>query len=1190
MSVVDICTRLRKPGLQLSELCTLINALGDAINTEILGAGDELDSIKLGWEQLIEVLEQTSHPTVRHVAFQNVKYILNFKNGVSERIEILYELSDGIVRLLDHWNVNIQLEIMDAILQDEPPDRVESPYMGPSSVLSSLVNCNSEVLAHLFSLMIQYNHCEFYFVVIKILQSFKLAVKGIDSEEAIKMIMDYVCQLGVNIELGGVPPELPESPDSPYSPELLESPESPESHESPESPEPSDPVDPPEEEDDYGPCAQITDLKTRNELLALTFEIFDNIPCRFQEAKIVSYNMIKDELNLLFSDKVLHEIDYCSYYPIIETGIRAMTRVTHNNTIVLLDHIRWVRRLWSMLDSAILNKDLNMYLEDDFVLLKIISQTILSVLAIYQNRKQILFIWDSELELSNGLELDIQDTVKESMPIISLDKITQTFIKFIGGLSIELFCSRDGVSDYVLSHSAIINIGLEISEGRVSDTPIHFNLRLLGELVQSLFKFAKEVRDYEKFQPFSRESSKLLESYFVLNYVLCKSYYVLISFGGDRMLGDTEKRLIQEFNSDFMYWMVFQTKIHMDELLSLFEGFHLRLIYSNLLLNWNWRYYNGQKVGRRPASDPERMLLAILRCVYKFAYLDGKIDSRTSVRPTEEEIPRLLSDFYFCCLYFQKLNSTKNADLLDQAESAILSSLPDLRVVNSYRYAKYFAVIGRYRLSRAIFESIKLFNMESCSWIRVLTHITHIYCSIQSLFRAEEEPIGTPKSSQVKEILHNLKYTFKEIESSFKLIRYSGAFFFPSIYIMCLSKIARFLTKCFYCRFKQSESSENINLMEVLIYLVDTLRSVFGIANVAKIISPNTFQVSISIYWSVKQATLRILLSNLELSLKQLPALDSRSGPDTRANPERELLAIENLSFVKQILLEALYKSPPKFNFLVEKSFIHHALPLFKLLNFEAISQVKLAIHPKKFRYRSLPSLSQAYSEKNPNDILISITHSIRKPGEKRSLTLSYLRKSPYSPKDSKTSSSTSIPSTPKFLSSNDSTTQNFQLHTQDSLEDACMHILATMGRIPPAVLMQRILPHVYLIGELDEFRDSNEVPNYSLEPPSSGNITLIKSRVAPVLKLHGFFRSGFQISQAENRLWVRIKITYLTIGGDEIPGSNCLDIYITETQFQWRQPIEGIKNSHQLKVVSVPLNMYKTCIGVPYTLYINTY
>ncbi|OII75410.1 uncharacterized protein cubi_01931 [Cryptosporidium ubiquitum] len=1150
MSISEVCTKLRKPGLQLSELCTLINTLGDCLTFEIVDGNQNVAQIKSGWEQLIEILIQTNHPTVRHITFQNIKYILNGRNGISEKKLILSEISNGVIKLLYHWNANIQLEIMEAILQDEYPIAKSKILPGQPNVLSSLINSDIEILNYLLSLMIQYNNCQLYFVVLKILKSFRLAIKDIHSKEAIKSIVDKLCQLEKNLSLNEIKKETESSKSS----------------------------------QDY---FQKSSSYSKQEFLVIIFDIFDNIPNKFQDIKIVCYNMIKDELNLLFNEELLVKLNYYPYHTLIENGFKVITKISSSHPLVSHDHMKWMRTIWNLISFKVLGDNLNKYLERESMLLIILNQVIKSILTLYLDKGQILFIWNFELKENNiNIEIDNNIITDETIFILNLDQLFQVFINFVVNFPKDSFCSNDQVCEYISNLSAIINIGLEFRNEKVFNTNKLCNKKLLIDLAFSIAHFLKEVKILELFQPFQKKNTKLLESYFLLNYILCKSYYILVIVCNDHQFQTKENSLVKELSSSFVEWVICKSSLQRDEFMKICSELILKLVYFDLAPTWVIKYNKNQRIGLIPTNNSEIVFLTILRNLYRFSLLDDiPVEYPINHDLNQEEISKLFSNFYYCCVYFHRLDSKAkgevltNIELQEKIEEMILSCLPNLNFTNVYKYAKYFAVIGRYKISTAIFESIKLYTLESCAWINILVHITKIYGSIQLFLRSEEASNNKVNSLSIQNLFIKLRSNLNNIESNFTFINNSNNCFFSSLYFSGISKITEFLIKSFNSGF-YTESDKKIDHFEILIHLVGVLKTIFGLANIAKLISLQTFQIITQIYWSLKQIALKVILSQIKCIFDSL---------NTKYGSNNKEIVEKNLKLLKQILLCELGEKIPKFNILIEKSFIDNAIHLFKFLDFNSISQVEWQIVAKKVSSENLPNIFLHNLRKHPNDLLISVCKNSRKPGEKSSFLLIYLRN--LVPGQGNTPSSSLSENHSKFpenVLSVDLQSQLWHNVSSDTLKYACMHVLKYVGRFPPVLLIQKMLPHVYLRGELLGFQNNKDCAGH---PSGISSETLSldnENQVVPVLKIYGFLKNGFQTNLSEECFWVRLKISYLFKEGEELLASHFLDLSVTEAHFSWAQPIERVPNAQHLKIVSVPLNRYKICIGIPYVLFIN--
>lgn len=1153
MSISDVCNKLRKPGLQLSELCTLINTLGDCLTFEILDVNYNVAQIKSGWEQLIEILIQTNHPTVRHITFQNVKYILNGKNGISEKKQILSEISNGVIKLLYHWNVNIQLEIMDAILQDEYPIGKDKTHIGQTYILSSLINTDIEILNYLLSLMVQYNNSQLYFVVLKILRSFRVAIKDIHSKEAVKSIVDKLCQLGKNLNLDEINIEILNTENS-------------QNH------------------------IQKSNSYSKQVFLAIIFEIFDNIPNKFQDIKVLCYNMIKDELNLLFNENLITKLNYYPYYTLIENGFKIITKISSSHPLISHDCMKWMRSIWNLISLKIFNGNLTKYLEHKSTPLNILNQVIKSILTLYLDNGQILFIWDFELKKSNlNINIDNNNITNETIFILNLDQIFQVFINFLVNLPKDCFCSNDQICEYISNLSSIINIGLEFPKKKVSNNHILCNERLLINLILSLVDFLDGINTLKSSELFQGKNTKILESYFLLNYILCKSYYMLFLIGNINQLNTKKKNYIEELNSKFVEWIIFQSNLQRDDFMDICSKLNLKLLYFGLTPKFINQSCKNQRIGLIPSNNPEIVFLSILRNIYKFAFLDDNIvDNQINWNFNNEEINKVFSNFYFCCLYFHRIDSKikgkslTNIKLQEKIEEAILSSLRYLNITNTYKYAKYFAIIGRYKISKAIFESIKLYTLESCAWVNILVCITQFYDSIQ-LFLKTEKTYNNQNNS-IKDLCVKLRSTLNNIESNFIFINNSNTCFFSNIYFSGISKIIEFLIKSFNLRFN-NESDDKIDHFEVLINLIGILKSIFGLANIAKLISIETFQIIIQIYWSLKQIALKVILSYTKYILDS--SLDKKDGLINKTKINK------NLDLLKQVLLCELNQKIPKFNILVEKSFIDNAIHIFKLLNLNSISQIEWQIVEKKASSENLQNIFLYNLRKHANDLLISVYKNSRKTKEKSSFSLVYIRNLVSNQEKISSKyllySSTEI----QYKLPENTTSANLQSHiwqtvSSDTLKHVCMHVLRCVGKFPPILFVQKMLPHVYLRGELLGFQSNKDCagnpPGISSITPNANN----ENQVVPVLKLYGFFKNAFQTDLSEDCFWVRLKISYLFKGGEELLASHLLDLSVTEAHFSWVQPIERVPNAQNLKIVSVPLNRYKICIGIPYILLIN--
>ncbi|KAK9172628.1 hypothetical protein CmeUKMEL1_12555 [Cryptosporidium meleagridis] len=1158
MSVLEVCSKLRKPGLQLSELCTLINTLGDCLMFEILNGSQNITQIKSGWEQLIEVLIQTNHPTVRHIAFQNVKYILNGKNWVPENKHAFSEICAGVIKLLYHWNENIQLEILDIILQDEFPTGKNKLPLTRQSILSSLINSDVEILNYLLSLMVQYNNCQFYFVVLKMLNSFKFAIKDIQTKEAVKSIVDQLCQLEKNLSLDEIKRETTINDEN------------------------------------------LQYIKTncdysKQEFLIIIFEIFNCIPNKFQDVKVVCYNMIKDELNLLFSEDLLGTINYCPYYDLIESGFKAMTITSLYHPLVSLDHMKWMRGIWNLVSFKIFGDNPSKYHKKEHVLIffKILSQAMKSILTFYLEMGQVLFLWDFELKENNNSNIEVDNKIvkDETIFIFNLNQIVQEFIDFISNLPKEYFCSSDGVCEYISILATIINIGLELDNGEVLSTHKYYNERSFINLVFSIAHFLEGIKELEMFQPFQEENTKLLESYFILNFILCKSYYLLNIVGNYHQLVIKDQSIIRELSSNFIEWVISQSNLHMDKFLKLFSEQTIKTLYFDLIPRWTTQNKKYRRIGLSHDNNPEIMFLTLLRNLYKYAFLDGQNDLPIYENLNQEELTKLLSNFYYCCLYFHRLDSMAKKETLkdkiklqERDEELILSFLPCLYVNNTYKYAKYFAVIGRFKISKAMFESIKLYTLESRAWIQLLVYITQFYDCIMSFLRTNEafeyQSNSSLQLTLQKDLVIQLRSIIRNIESDFKFINNSNICFFSSIYFLAIDKINEFLFKSFNSRFNDESDNQQIDHFVTLSYLVDILKTLFGLANIAKPISTQTYQIITQIYWSFKKMTLKVLISYMKFTTESLSETEDSPNNQKSINKSSDLL--------KQALLLALDQKIPKFNILIEKSFIDNAFNIFKLVEFNTFPRVKWQLVQRNVSSEKLANIFLLNLRKHPIDLLTSISKNPRKPGEKSSFSLVYLRNSilnnenPYL-----SSSSENCSKFPENAYSVDLESRLWQNFRPDTLFHTCMHLLVHVGKFPPILLVQKTLPHICLRGEILGLQNNKDC----VDPlgTSSGTTNVGNDhQVVPVLKLFGFFKSGFQKNIAEECNWARIKLSYLFREGEELPALHILDLSLTETHFSWAQPIERIPNAQRLKITSVPLNRYKICIGIPYTTFIN--
>lgn len=1134
MSVSEICSRLKQPGLPLSEMCMLINALGDHLTFEMFEEGRVLSRIKSGWNQLIEILQQTTHPTVRQVAFQNIKYVLSNRTETLKNAQLNLELLGGLNRLLAHWNTNIQIQAMDIIFQDASPFGDRGLPLGTPCVFSSLANSDYEAFSCVMSLFVQYDNCHLYFVVLKMLSSMRNSIRNVRSKELVKAIIEQVCNLGKNLDLEELTEESVRGPD--FARE----------------------------------CLQTSKSYRKREFLVIIFDILGNVSNRFQDMKVLGYRMVKDEIALLLSESLLPVLDYRPYLALVEKGLSVMTRTALLVPIISTEYVKFLRTTWNQIlaKASPLGEEGGSpaYAKNDGAILSVLSQVIKSLLTIYLRKGLILFLWDFELGRSGKPEVDGREPTDEAVFIISLDHVTQQLTQFIQGLreEEERFCSQDGVCEYVSTLSTIVDIGLDLHQATEPRAPQRRNWELIAGLVLQVLPLLSRVRSHERFLPLEEgRSGRLLESYFVLNYLLCKAHYLLVLSGQEERLGPAERSQIQELSSGFVEWVISKGAPlpHRDRLHQVCRELTLKLIYFGLAPSRSVKLARDGRIGLVPGTNPEITFLTILRNLCRFA-----LPNDGQGTPGRAPASQLLSNFYFCCLYFHRLGlpGAEGELLHRQVEEALLASVPSLEITDRYKYAKYFALIGQFKVAKAIFESIKLYTIGTRAWIKSLVAISHAFGHLQSFLRTERAPDAQAGCLPVRKLLRTLKYALKDAASHLKFVRRPNATFFSDLYVSALLRITEFLSICFNSKFNaEPDATHPLDLLRVLAHLVKLLKTLFGLANMVKLASVHSFHIIASIYWSVRQVALKVVLSRV------LSLADS-------AKPDAPAQAVSNLALIQQTLLSALNQGTPTFNTLVEKSLVDNLLPIFQLADLNSLSQFKWELIRRQVSSQSLATLYLRNAKRHPGDLLVSTLKNPRKPNEKTSFSLTYLRQLPLS----STPSSEPTPDCPHPLPT--------LIDSPLSLQNACMHILASVGKFPPSLLTPKMLPHVHTACKLLGFQNDQDCLPPNIDTVSSNLPVTQVSASDPVLKLCGVFKNALKTNFSRKLFWVRVKLVYELNGGDELTASHLLDISVTKASFTWSQPIERAWNVRTVKILVFPLNQFKICIGTPFTTYIN--
>ncbi|KAL7068984.1 hypothetical protein ACR3K2_05170 [Cryptosporidium serpentis] len=299
ISIPETCNKLRQVGLQLSEICTLVNTLGDLmVKDEILESSTLVEHISQGLDQLVDILSQTTHPTVRYIAFQNLRYFLNEGIGIYNISTLTSHICNGFIRLISHWNIDVQIESLSILLEYE--EKLET--LANIKLFGIILNSNIEICHLIFSLLIQFQDSNFYFLLPSILESLKSGVSYIGSKEILMQIVDTICQLCRS------------------------------NH--------------PWHSLKYDSDLSITYKYTKLEYLPYIFDIFDQISFRFPTILSLCFNLIWDEIfeiinpDIAMKDFILstEQIKICDY------GFKISTNISLRCNVLLSTQVKNIVR------------------------------------------------------------------------------------------------------------------------------------------------------------------------------------------------------------------------------------------------------------------------------------------------------------------------------------------------------------------------------------------------------------------------------------------------------------------------------------------------------------------------------------------------------------------------------------------------------------------------------------------------------------------------------------------------------------------------------------------------------------------------------------------------------------------------------------------------------------------------------
>ncbi|KAH7647642.1 hypothetical protein FG379_001441 [Cryptosporidium bovis] len=1180
MLISDVCSRLRRPGLLLPELCSLMNLLGDSL---VKGINEnEIDefSVNLGWNQLVEILLQTINPTVRHMAFENVQYFLTSNNYfVFELKEVSEDICNGVMKLLCHWNTDVQLEALDIIFEEYKynNEKLNGKVGKDNTLLSILLNRNIELAVRLLTLITHYNNCDQRFILRRLISSLKIGVIGVNKKEVVSEIIERLCLLGKNISL--------------------------------------------HEEKNAEEFSEYIYEFSKPYFLLLIFQVFDNIPDKFEDVKITCYKMIKDEISILLCKESLSIVNFNFYFKLIENGIHIMKNIYSNHNILFYDFIEWVRTTYNLLSNDLKVETINHSKLN--TILRLINPLIISIFELQYKKCQPLFIWEDELKLS--FKIDNNEISSKNMFIFNIDQIIESLIEFLthytsnDNESKYLSLNYSSILEYISNTLVIINIGLISDDSGL--TLLKSKKNLILNLAYRLNNYINEIQSATNFES-EMNSRYQFESYFIINYILSKVYFIFHNITNNFTIKD-------ENNSFFQFIDKYGKSQEIDEVgflekdlfPSIFRFFNWILIRFNDSSSYNISVYFSMnncrlrvlyyeivsRYNKNLIPNNNNVVLVILSKLYKFSNVNKKIDNLFDINRINDGSLDNINNKLFSNTFFTHIILSNRYIWVDnkyKTQHTFLNNISKLKISYRYKYGGIFCIIGHFKLAKAIFESIKLNNVESSVWIDTLVKLSSLYDSFDEMNSFVYQD-NNKKKFEYKMLIYKSKSLIEVLNSNIVLIKtfminMTGTFFI-GLYLSILTKIFGFMIfhlryirkqsnnidkevhvkieQLFKekCKFDDKDNSKIIfeERKQVVIKISEILKSLFGLINIAKFICKKSTKVLINLYYTLKIILINNLITlidskNSKLNSSNLNMLKSyflfileKTKKILYPDDIKMLVKVEKAE-LKQKKCEldgkTSYKdiNENKFNVLIEKSFLDN-------INFEdefIETGDDWEIVEKRVK-TEMDDVNLYLREIGSKDILLDITKNYQ--DRLVYITYTYFKRSNWSYNEDyirveKVNYHSILNTNIKIRNETSSPSNN--------VIPECMEIIKYIESFPPLLLTIRSLAEIEL---------NYELKGNVRKEANNGEINAI-----PTLRLEGSLKSGFPLNFKKHWKWVRIKVHYILDNGDDMVSNCYLDISVENGSFNWTQPIESVSNVKQLRITSIPMTRSKLSLGTP--------
>ncbi|KAH8741569.1 hypothetical protein FG386_002789 [Cryptosporidium ryanae] len=1181
MSISDICSQLRRPGLQLPELCSLINSLGDLLVREIAEENVDELSVKMGWSQLVEILMQTTNQTVRHMAFENVQHFLISKNYLVFELNELYEdICNGIMKLLSHLNTEVQLEALYIIFEDYEYNKKKlKEKIKDKTLLSILLNGNVELVARLLTLITHYDSCDQRFILRKLLYSLRLGILGVKKREVVFEIIDRLCLLEKNIDLN--------------EKNII---------------------------DEFSDCEYEF---SKPYFLLLIFQVFENIPNVFDDMKIACYMMIKDEISILLCKESLNSTNFNFYFELIEKSINIMRNIYINHVILFYDFIEWLRTSYNLLLSYLKVNNINHINLN--TILKLINPFVVLISELQYKGSQLLFIWESELKLP--FKIDNNEISSRNLTIFNIDQIIESLIEFITSHTKNdeeskfLSLNYSPMLEYISNNLVIINLGLILD---------NFCLNFLKNKRNIIFGLAYHLNNYiSEIQSVTDFESKMnnkyeFESYFIINYVLSKVYFIIYNHISNSIIKeekdiffnciDKHGRFLKLREIDFLENDLFQTVLKffnriilllnnsggfsLSSYFSIYNSNRLRIIYYEVVSRYNTSII----------PNNNNVILVILNRLYRFSNASNKINdylfdiNRIIVGDLDSISDKMFSNTLFTHIILSNRDIWVNNK--HKIQDIFLTNISKLKIMDRYKYGGVFCINGHFKLAKMLFENIKLVNIESSVWIDTLVKLSSLYDIFDKMNRFIYQG-NNEKKLEYKKLVYESKSLIEILNSNVILI---NSFvlnvtntFFISLYMSILTKILGFML--FYLKNIEEQNnnidkdvSEKIQQLfkkknrvygacglntfveikrQTIIQISEILKSLFGLINIAKFICKKSTRILINLYCVLKiilinNLILLIEFQHLKTNPRNINMLKSYfllifEKTKNALHPDSEgVLVKAEKTELKQEENEIKGKTPfitinkSKFNLIIEKSFLDNICLEKEIIESEVDWEIV-----KKIVKTETDNINLYIRETGSRDILLDIEKSYQ--DRFVYITYTYFKRSNWSYNEDYIK--IEKVKNHNIFKEDINIKNKASLGSNDEILE-CMKIIKYLNKFPPLLLTIRNIAAIELKYEL-KGNVRKEIDNSEIN-------------VIPTLKLEGSLKCGFSFNVEKYWKWARIKVNYILDNEDEMVSNCYLDISVEKGSFSWTQPIESVLNVKQLRITSIPMTYSKLNIGTP--------